>query len=130
MFIATSSIAIAQTQPKSNKDSLICVPKQVLKSAIKDIELGDYYNKQWQLSLSTIGLLDQKLSLKDSIISQYKSKEVLYLHIINDDSLVDKQNNIVIKGLTKQVTKQKVKTGIVEIIAGTIITGLIYLEIK
>lgn len=131
MFFTTSQLATAQILVKPNsKDTSIILPKKVLKHVIKDIELGDYYYKQWDISKSTINLQNQQLELKDSVITQYKLKDNIYLHMLKNDSLIYNQQDILIKIDQKTIQGLKRKQTFIEIIGGAIISGLVYLQLK
>lgn len=96
---------------------------------IKDIELGDYYHKQWNISSSSINLLNQKITLKDSIILGYQTQQGYYKQIIDNDGKIGKQKDIVITGYQSDIKKLKFKNTLVKFISGSLIAGLGYLYI-
>src|ERR1051326_2452499 len=111
IFVITSSKAIAQANLKSSKDTTVTLtlPKSTFRNIIKDIESGKYYFQEYRLSNQSVNFLTQKINLQDSIIKIYKQKDNNYEKMLKNDSLVDKQKDIVITGFQKEIKGLKVK---------------------
>lgn len=65
--------SISQTDTKS--DSIICVSKWLMQRVIQDLESGDLAKEQLILEREIQSKLQEKLSIKDTIIHQYQEKE-------------------------------------------------------
>jgi hypothetical protein len=65
--------SISQTDTKN--DSIICVSKWLMQRVIQDLESGDLAKEQLILERDIQDKLKEKLSIKDTIISQYQEKE-------------------------------------------------------
>ena len=65
--------SISQTDTKS--DSIICVSKWLMQRVIQDLESGDLAKEQLILEREIQSKLQEKLSIKDTIIHQYQNKE-------------------------------------------------------
>jgi hypothetical protein len=88
----------------------IQLEKKIAKLIIKDLLLGDSYKNELKLTDTKIGILGQKLILKDSIIFNLESKSNNFESI-----LLSKQDQLSLsqelsRKLQTDLKKQKVKT--------------------
>ena len=65
--------SISQTDTKN--DSIICVSKWLMQQVIQDLESGDLAKEQLILERSIQDKLQEKIIIKDTIISNYQQKE-------------------------------------------------------
>lgn len=100
-----------------------------MKKAIIDIELGDMYKQQLGITNNQVNLLNQEITLKNTIISQYDQKDGFYEKMLKNDTLIDKQKDILITGYQKQIKTLKTKNTLIEAIGVAIIGGISYLYI-
>ena len=105
MMMSWSSFSQIATDSTS-----IQLEKQIAKLIIKDLLLGDSYKEELILTDTKIGILEQKLVLKDSIIFNLESKSNNFESI-----LLTKQNQLNLsqelsKKLQTDLKKQKSKT--------------------
>ena len=105
MMMSWSSFSQIATDSTS-----IQLEKQIAKLIIKDLLLGDSYKEELILTDTKIGILEQKLVLKDSIIFNLESKSNNFESI-----LLTKQNQLNLsqelsKKLQTDLKKQKAKT--------------------
>ena len=63
------------SQTGTNDDSIICVSKWLMQRVIQDLESGDLAKEQLILEREIQSKLQEKLSIKDTIIHQYQNKE-------------------------------------------------------
>lgn len=76
---------------------------------IRDVELGKSYKKQLDITSQNVGLLENKVKIKDNIISSLEQKEVNYISIIqNKDEVVVEKNKIIV-GLSQDKTNLQLK---------------------
>lgn len=100
---------------------------------IRDIELGKSYKKQLDISLQNVGLLENKIKIKDDIISSLEQKEVNYSSIIqNKDQIVIEKNKIIV-GLSQDKTNLQLKlfrSRLTTVVFVPIAAGITYLLLK
>ena len=65
-------------------DSVTSISNAQLRKAINLIETSKVYKKELDLSKDKIGVLENRLIIKDSIIGKFESKEVLYKRLEAD----------------------------------------------
>ena len=68
-----TSTSISQTDTRN--DSIICVSKWLMHRVIQDLESGDLAKEQLILERQIQSKLQEKLTIKDTIIHQYQQKE-------------------------------------------------------
>lgn len=68
-----TSTSISQTDTRN--DSIICVSKWLMHRVIQDLESGDLAKEQLILERQIQSKLQEKLTIKDTIIHQYQEKE-------------------------------------------------------
>jgi len=105
MMMSWSSFSQTATDSTS-----IQLEKKIAKLIIKDLLLGDSYKNELKLTDTKIGILGQKLILKDSIIFNLESKSNNFESI-----LLSKQDQLSLsqelsRKLQTDLKKQKVKT--------------------
>lgn len=106
MSLSASSQTVIKTQQVPNSDTLR-LHKNVAKKVVKDLVHSDALKQERTLLLENIDTLVNQKSYKDSVIA-YKDKEIFsYKDIIT----LNKEKEVVyvgtIKGLEKEVKKQK-----------------------
>lgn len=84
MFTCTSQVSITP-----NNDTLICLPIKVAKEIIIDLEEGKACEKENQVLENNILLLEKSIQYKDTLISSYQEKEIIYKTQIQTYQQVD-----------------------------------------
>ena len=67
-------LAISQTQ----SDSVTCIPNSKLRKAIKEIENCKIVREELELTQNSVSILENRLTIKDSIIVGYMTKDSLW----------------------------------------------------
>lgn len=110
MFTCTSQVSIT-----SNNDTLICLPIKVAKEIIIDLEEGKACKKENLVLENNILLLERSIQYKDTLISSYKEKEIIYNTQIQTyqkiDSLHIKQLNEKDDEITRHKKEKKLSLG-------------------
>ena len=122
-----SLIAFSQTDTSSN---VKCFPIPVVKQIMKDVISGDSAKAQLKLSENQVIELENKVSLKDSVISTLRMKESNYLTIIDAEKQKFQIQENYTKRLEWDLKKEKVKnkfksilgTGVIAVLTFFIIT--------
>jgi hypothetical protein len=99
------------------------------KQIVKDLVSGDSAKAELKLSTENITLLEKKVILKDSIISGYVQKDIMYEERIKNEQLKFDTQQKWIEQLRKDNKKLKVKLRFIQITGTAIIGGLTYLYI-
>lgn len=128
ILLSQSWIAFSQTDTNNKKDKgaepVKCLPVSTFKSIAKDLLRGDSAIAELKLSNEQIVLLEQKVSLKDSVITTMQKKEENYLTIIKSQD----EKYLVLEDHTKklevQLKKEKVKNKFKSFIGGGLIAIL------
>ena len=122
-----SSIAFSQTDTSSN---VKCFPIPVVKQIMKDLLVGDSAKAELKLTEAQLVLTENKVVLKDSVITTLRLKEVNYLTIID----AEKQKFRIVEDYSKKLEwdlkKEKVKgkfksilgTGVIAVLTFFLIT--------
>lgn len=106
MSLSASSQTVIKTQQVPNIDTLR-LHKNVAKRVVKDLVHSDVLKQERNLLLENIDTLENQKSYKDSIIA-YKDKEIFsYKDIIKINQEKEVVYTGTIKGLEKEVKKQK-----------------------
>lgn len=106
MSLSASSQTVIKTQPVPNIDTLR-LHKNVAKLVIKDLVHSDVLKQERTLLLENIDTLVNQKSYKDSVIA-YKDQQIFsYKDIINLNNEKEVVYVGAIKGLEKEVKKQK-----------------------
>lgn len=102
---------------QSQNDSVTCLPNYQLRLAALNIERGKLYAAERDACRDSLKLTLKRISIKDSIISEYKNKDITYSNLINslkeEIAIVDRQKSLVedlYKKEKKLIRKQKLKT--------------------
>ena len=126
-LLFVSLIAFSQTDTSSN---VKCFPIPVVKQIMKDVISGDSAKAQLKLSENQVIELENKVSLKDSVISTLRLKESNYLTIIDAEKQKFQIQENYSKKLEWDLKKEKVKnkfksilgTGVIAVLTFFIIT--------
>lgn len=94
----TESVSLTDT---TNRIS-ISVP--TVKAMIKDIELGKGYKAQLDVANHSIIVLNEKIQIKDYLISNLEKKEINYKSIIENQEGIISQKDVIIRGSDKQIS--------------------------
>lgn len=117
--------AFAQTVPQDT----VKIPAPVAKQIVKDLIGGDSAKAELKLANEQIVLLNQKIVLKDSIISGHVQKGSMYEERIKNEQLKFETQGLWVKDLQKQNKKLKTKLTFTKIISGILVSSLTYLYI-
>lgn len=120
----------AFSQKDTNIDTTkICFPTHVAKQIIKDVVSGDSAKAQLHLSELEITKLNEKVNLKDSIITTTEKKYDNCLLIVEQERLKYGLLNDYTKRVEKDLRKEKIKNKFKSIVGGSIvlILGTLYI---
>lgn len=127
ILLSQNLIVFSQTDTNNkngNNEPLKCLPISTFKSIAKDLLQGDYAKAELKLANEQINKLEEKVSLKDSVIVTMQKKEENYETIIKSQD----QKYQVLENHTKNVElllkKEKVKNKFKNIVGGGIIAIL------
>ena len=90
--------------------SIKCFPIPVVKSIVKDLISGDSAKAMLKLTTEQLTKTEEKVVIKDSIISTMKVKEVNYVNIIDAQNKKYEILDGYSKKLEFQLKKEKVKS--------------------
>lgn len=128
ILLSQSLIVFSQTDTTNKKNKGVepvkCLPVSTFKLIAKDLLRGDSAIAELKLSNEQIVLLEQKVSLKDSVITTMQKKEENYLTIIKSQ---DEKYQVLedhTKKLEFQLKKEKVKNKFKSFIGGGLIAVL------
>ena len=107
----------------------IKLPVYVAKQIVKDLVSGDSAKAELKLTNEHVVLLNQKLGLKDSIISGHVQKGIRYEDRINNEQLKFDTQQKWVNQLRKDNKKLKVKLRFIQVTGTAVIGGLAYLYI-
>lgn len=108
----------------------IKIPTPVAKQIVKDLILGDSAKTELVLTKTQLSLTEQKVILKDTIISLHNQKGIMYEDRIKNEQAKFDTQNLFIKDLQKQNKKLKVKLTFTQIASSVVLGGLLYLYIS
>ena len=108
-------------------EDTIKLPYSVAKQVAKDLVSGDSAKAVLELTKEQLTLTEQKVTLKDSIISNHVQKGIAYEERIKNEQLKFDTQGKWVDQLRKQNKKLKVKLLFTKITFGAIIGGLTYL---
>jgi hypothetical protein len=106
-----------------------CIPVPVVKMIIKDLMSGDSAKAVLKLTENQLKETEMKVSLKDSIITTMKVKEVNFNKIIDAEREKFKIQVDYSKGLEKALRKEKVKNKFTKFLSGGVIAAMGFLLI-
>lgn len=113
----------------NSQQDTIKIPTPVAKQIVKDLLTGDSAKAELKLVTNQISLLEQKILLKDSIISGHVQKGILYEDRIKNEQAKFAAQSTWINVLKKENKKLKIKFRFLQITGTAIIGGLTYLYI-
>ncbi len=127
-----SLTAFSQTVTVTNNTSTVpvkCFPIPVVKLIVKDLMEGDAAKSMLKLTEAQLKETENKVALKDSIISTMMIKEVNYNKIIEAERAKFKIQEDYSKNLEKSLRKEKVKNKFTKFISGGVVAALGFLLI-
>ena len=127
-LLLVKSIAFSQTDTSKTEK---CFPIPVVKQIMKDLVSGDEAKAQLKLTEQQLLETEKKVSLKDSVITTLRSKEVNYQTIIDSEKqkfeIMDRYSKKLEMDLKKEKVKNKFKsilgTGVIAVLTFFIITN-------
>ena len=122
-ILSLSLTAFSQTDT-NNKEKVKCFPVHVAKQIAKDLLKGDSAMAELKLVNEQLVKTEEKVSLKDSVISTMVTKENNYISIIDAQ---DKKYTVMedySKKLEFQLKKEKVKNKFTSILSGVAVLVL------
>lgn len=127
ILLSQSWIAFSQTDTNNKTnipEPVKCLPVSTFKSIAKDLLRGDSAMAELKLANQQILKLEEKVSLKDSVIVTMQKKEENYETIIKsqDEKYVILEDHT--KNLELQLKKEKVKNKFKTIVGGGLIAIL------
>ena len=125
IFLLLPVFAFAQTPAQDT----VKIPAPVAKQIVKDLIGGDSAKAELKLANEQIVLLNQKVVLKDSIISGHVQKGIMYEERIKNEQLKFETQGLWVKDLQKENKKLKTKLTFTKIISGVFVGSLTYLYI-
>ena len=126
MSLSATSQTVIKTQPVPNIDTLR-LHKNVAKLVVKDLVHSDVLKQERTLLLENIDTLVNQKSYKDSVIA-YKDKQIVsYKDIISLNNEKEVVYVGAIKGLEKEVKKQKF---IKKSALGLLVISIVFLIVK
>jgi hypothetical protein len=127
-LLLVKSIAFSQTDTSKVEK---CFPIPVVKQIMKDLVSGDEAKAQLKLTEQQLLETEKKVSLKDSVITTLRAKEVNYNTIIDSEKqkfeIMDRYSKKLELDLKKEKVKNKFKsilgTGVIAVLTFFIITN-------
>ena len=110
-------------------EDTVKLPYSVAKQVAKDLVRGDSAKALLEITKEQLTLTEQKIVLKDSIISNHVQKEVVYEERIKNEQLKFETQGKFVDQLRKQNKKLKVKLVFTKITLSAIIGVISYLFI-
>lgn len=130
----TVSKSTCQSIIRNPSDSIkIPVSLRTMKLMIRDLELGKSYKKQLGITNQNIGLLENKVKIKDNIISSLNQKEVNYKSIIQNKDQILIEKNTIIVGISQEKTNLQLKlfrSRLTTVVLVPLAVGITYLLLK
>ena len=120
-FLLLKSIAFSQTDTSKVEK---CFPMPVVKQIMKDLISGDEAKAQLKLTEQQLIETEKKVSLKDSVISTLRLKEVNYQTIIDSEKQKFEIMEKYSKKLEFDLKKEKVKNKFKSIVGTGVIVAL------
>ncbi len=127
ILLSQSLIAFSQTDTSKKNNTpepVKCLPVSTFKSIAKDLLRGDSAMAELNLANQQITKLEEKVSLKDSVIVTMQKKEENYVTIIKSQ---DEKYQVLedhTKNLESQLRKEKVKNKFKTFVGGGLIAIL------
>jgi len=114
---------------KAQTQDTIRIPAPIAKLIVKDLVSGDSAKAELKLTNEHVILLEKKVTLKDSIISEHVQKGIMYEERIQNEQLKFDAQKLWVKDLQKQNKKLKVKLTFTKIVGTAVAGTLTYLYI-
>jgi len=126
-FILLSTNVFSQNTLNKQDTSVICLPIQVGKQILIDLNELDRLKEQTLLDQQELKELEKKIIKQDGLINILELKdqnnEVIIKNTEEKVNLLESEN----KDLKKDIKKLKTKNVIVEIVSGSLVSALTYL---
>ena len=126
-LLLVKSIAFSQTDTSKVEK---CFPIPVVKQIMKDLVSGDEAKAQLKLTEQQLLETEKKVSLKDSVITTLRAKEVNYNTIIDSEKQKFEIMDRYSKKLELDLKKEKVKNKFKSILGTGVIAVLTFFIIK
>lgn len=110
---------------KIQSDSLIVLPKYIVRSMVEDIVLSDSYADEIILLTKTLDKKQEIIYKQDTLIGTYREKMGYYQKEISKYSDLVNEKEFEVLNLNKQVTKEHKKYNTAKVIAASLLVGLI-----
>jgi len=104
-----------------------------MKLIIRDLELGKSYKKQLVITNQNVDLLENKVKIKDNIISSLNQKEVNYKSIIKNKDQILIEKNTIIVGISQEKTNLQLKlfrSRLTTVVLVPLAVGITYFLVK
>jgi len=104
-----------------------------MKLIIRDLELGKSYKKQLVITNQNVDLLENKVKIKDNIISSLNQKEVNYKSIIQNKDQILIEKNTIILGISQEKTNLQLKlfrSRLTTVVLVPLAVGITYFLVK
>lgn len=117
-------------QKEITKDTnFTCLPNNVARQILKDLNELDKLKKNEVLYLKEIKEFEKKSVAQDSTISKLEQRDKVNLAIIQNTEekvkLIKEDNELLIK----EIKRINIKTNIIEIVSGAIMSTIIYIQL-
>jgi len=130
----TVSKSTCQSIIRNPSDSIkIPVSLRTMKLIIRDLELGKSYKKQLVITNQNVDLLENKVKIKDNIISSLNQKEVNYKSIIENKDQILIEKNTIIVGISQEKTNLQLKlfrSRLTTVVLVPLAVGITYFLVK
>ena len=127
-FILFSFVILSQKESKKDTNE-ICFPSTVAKKILLDLNELDRLKENEKLTKTEVNELETKIVKQDSIISKLEQKYDNNILIIGKweekYKLVEEDN----KDLRSKLKWAGIRTNIIEIVSGAIMSSIIYIEL-
>lgn len=110
---------------KIQSDSLIVLPKYIVRSMVEDIVLSDSYADEIILLTKTLDKKQEIIYKQDTLIGTYREKMGYYQKEISKYTDLVNEKEFEVLNLNKQVTKEHKKYNTAKVIAASLLVGLI-----
>jgi hypothetical protein len=121
---------ISYGQKELTKDTnYTCLPNNVARQVLRDLNELDRLKKNEVLYVNEIKELEKKTVAQDSTISKLEQRDKVNLAIIQSTEekvkLIKEDNEL----LRKEIKRINIKTNIIEIVSGAIMSTIIYIQL-
>jgi hypothetical protein len=121
---------VSYGQKEITKDTnFTCLPNNVARQVLRDLNELDRLKKNEVLYVNEIKELEKKSVVQDSTISKLEQRDKVNLAIIQSTEekvkLIKEDNEL----LRKEIKRINIKTNIIEIVSGAIMSTIIYIQL-